>query len=118
MNVCLPFQATANIHILFAMCLQGNADGFGGEFLVPSYRGSTFLDPKGRGAATGYDNAVALPAAADAGAFSATFSLGKVAVEALSGCSQGSAQHDPSSSNSNMLPLAPSVQQRSISRRT
>ncbi|KAL4450613.1 hypothetical protein ABPG77_000969 [Micractinium sp. CCAP 211/92] len=45
---------------------KGNADGFGGEFLVPSYRGSTFLDPKGRGAATGYDNAVALPAAADA----------------------------------------------------
>ena len=35
---------------------------------MPSYRGSTFLDPKGRGAATGYDNAVALPAAADAGA--------------------------------------------------
>lgn len=40
----------------------GKADDFGGEFLVPSYRGSTFLDPKGRGAATGYDNAVALPA--------------------------------------------------------
>ena len=46
---------------------KGTADGFGGEFVVPSYRGSTFLDPKGRGAATGYDNAVALPAAADAG---------------------------------------------------
>ncbi|VFQ68468.1 unnamed protein product [Cuscuta campestris] len=40
----------------------GKPDDFGGEFLVPSYRGSTFLDPKGRGAATGYDNAVALPA--------------------------------------------------------
>jgi photosystem II oxygen-evolving enhancer protein 1 len=47
--------------------LQGNADGFGGEFVVPSYRGATFLDPKGRGAASGYDNAVALPAASDAG---------------------------------------------------
>lgn len=32
---------------------------------MPSYRGSTFLDPKGRGAATGYDTAVALPAAGD-----------------------------------------------------
>ncbi|EFN51761.1 hypothetical protein CHLNCDRAFT_32868 [Chlorella variabilis] len=48
---------------------KGNADGFGGEFVVPSYRGSTFLDPKGRGAATGYDNAVALPAASDAEEF-------------------------------------------------
>lgn len=28
----------------------------------PSYRGSFFLDPKGRGGSTGYDNAVALPA--------------------------------------------------------
>ncbi|KAL4854101.1 Oxygen-evolving enhancer protein 1 [Chlorella vulgaris] len=27
---------------------KGNADGFGGEFVVPSYRGATFLDPKGR----------------------------------------------------------------------
>ena len=32
---------------------------------MPSYRGATFLDPKGRGGATGYDNAVALPARAD-----------------------------------------------------
>lgn len=39
---------------------------FEGEFNVPSYRGATFLDPKGRGAASGYDNAVALPASADA----------------------------------------------------
>nr|P27665.1 RecName: Full=Oxygen-evolving enhancer protein 1, chloroplastic; Short=OEE1; AltName: Full=33 kDa subunit of oxygen evolving system of photosystem II; AltName: Full=33 kDa thylakoid membrane protein; AltName: Full=OEC 33 kDa subunit; Flags: Precursor [Triticum aestivum]pir/S16260/ photosystem II oxygen-evolving complex protein 1 - common wheat x Sanduri wheat [Triticum aestivum x Triticum timopheevi]CAA40670.1 33kDa oxygen evolving protein of photosystem II [Triticum aestivum] len=30
-------------------------------FLVPSYRGSSFLDPKGRGGSTGYDNAGALP---------------------------------------------------------
>ena len=36
-----------------------------GDYNVPSYRGSTFLDPKGRGLATGYDNAVALPAVAD-----------------------------------------------------
>jgi photosystem II oxygen-evolving enhancer protein 1 len=38
---------------------------FGGDFKVPSYRGSVFLDPKGRGVASGYDNAIALPAEAD-----------------------------------------------------
>ncbi|MBE9128815.1 MULTISPECIES: photosystem II manganese-stabilizing polypeptide [unclassified Coleofasciculus] len=38
---------------------------FEGEFRVPSYRGSVFLDPKGRGVASGYDNAIALPAQAD-----------------------------------------------------
>jgi photosystem II oxygen-evolving enhancer protein 1 len=44
---------------------KGSLDAFGGEFTVPSYRGATFLDPKGRGAATGYDYAVALPASGD-----------------------------------------------------
>ncbi len=43
---------------------------FEGEFKVPSYRGAAFLDPKGRGVNTGYDNAVALPAQADSGALS------------------------------------------------
>ncbi|MDJ0636367.1 MAG: photosystem II manganese-stabilizing polypeptide, partial [Xenococcaceae cyanobacterium MO_188.B29] len=38
---------------------------FTGEFNVPSYRGQVFLDPKGRSVASGYDNAVALPARAD-----------------------------------------------------
>merc|ERR1719311_327325 len=40
------------------------APGFtwGGEFNVPSYRTGGFLDPKGRGMYTGYDQAVALPA--------------------------------------------------------
>lgn len=38
---------------------------FVGTFKVPSYRGSAFLDPKGRGVTAGYDNAVALPAQAD-----------------------------------------------------
>lgn len=38
---------------------------FEGGYKVPSYRGSVFLDPKGRGVASGYDNAVALPAEAD-----------------------------------------------------
>ncbi|XP_024366697.1 oxygen-evolving enhancer protein 1, chloroplastic [Physcomitrium patens] len=41
---------------------EGKPEAFGGSFLVPSYRGSSFLDPKGRGGSTGYDNAVALPA--------------------------------------------------------
>merc|ERR1719272_2072302 len=34
----------------------------GGKFTVPSYRTGLFLDPKGRGTVTGYDQAVALPA--------------------------------------------------------
>lgn len=38
---------------------------FQGEFKVPSYRGSVFLDPKGRSVASGYDSAVALPARSD-----------------------------------------------------
>jgi photosystem II oxygen-evolving enhancer protein 1 len=38
---------------------------FEGTFKVPSYRGAAFLDPKGRGIVSGYDNAVALPAQAD-----------------------------------------------------
>merc|ERR1711976_953856 len=43
----------------------GSLDNFTGEFNVPSYRGSSFLDPKGRGGSTGYDTAVALPARGD-----------------------------------------------------
>jgi photosystem II oxygen-evolving enhancer protein 1 len=39
---------------------------FEGTFKVPSYRGAAFLDPKGRGVVSGYDNAVALPAQSDA----------------------------------------------------
>ncbi len=38
---------------------------FSGSFKVPSYRGASFIDPKGRGLTIGYDNAVALPAGAD-----------------------------------------------------
>jgi photosystem II oxygen-evolving enhancer protein 1 len=41
---------------------KGTLSNFGGEFQVPSYRGATFLDPKGRGASTGYDTSAALPA--------------------------------------------------------
>lgn len=38
---------------------------FEGDYRVPSYRTSNFLDPKGRGLTTGYDNAVAIPSMAD-----------------------------------------------------
>ncbi|MDY6803771.1 MAG: photosystem II manganese-stabilizing polypeptide [Cyanobacteriota bacterium] len=38
---------------------------FEGFYNVPSYRGASFLDPKGRGLSAGYDNAVALPAQSD-----------------------------------------------------
>merc|ERR1712070_643480 len=47
---------------------EGNANSidaglkFSGKFMVPSYRTGLFLDPKGRGTTTGYDQAVALPA--------------------------------------------------------
>lgn len=42
---------------------------FVGKFKVPTYRGASFLDPKGRGLTAGYDNAVALPAASDSSEF-------------------------------------------------
>merc|ERR1711972_346770 len=63
---------------------------WGGEFEVPSYRSGGFLDPKGRGMYTGYDQAVGLPASqADGGngqdeLFKETnkvFDIGKGAIE-------------------------------------
>merc|ERR1712137_1463162 len=47
------------------LAAKGNLAQFGGDLNVPSYRGSSFLDPKGRGGSTGYDTAVALPARGD-----------------------------------------------------
>jgi len=41
----------------------GDVNQIKGDFNVPSYRGSSFLDPKGRGGSTGYEFAVALPSA-------------------------------------------------------
>lgn len=38
---------------------------FEGDFRVPSYRTSNFLDPKARGLTAGYDTAVALPSRGD-----------------------------------------------------
>lgn len=69
---------------------SGPVDGsIKGSFLVPSYRGSTFLDPKGRGGSTGYDAAVGIIAASDSEEFAnvkrtdsgqgeAVFSIAKV----------------------------------------
>jgi len=45
---------------------KGSLAQFGGDFDVPSYRGASFLDPKGRGATTGYDTAVGLQGKSDA----------------------------------------------------
>ena len=61
----VPFLFT--VKELVATGAQAGTDlkpGFqmGGPFKVPSYRTGLFLDPKGRGAVTGYDQAVALPA--------------------------------------------------------
>merc|ERR1712045_597655 len=74
----MDFQATTvklpdgeYVPFLFSMKAlkaQGSGSEFkpgftwGGEFEVPSYRTGGFLDPKGRGMYTGYDQAVALPA--------------------------------------------------------
>jgi photosystem II oxygen-evolving enhancer protein 1 len=48
-----------------ALTSVNTSTDFEGEFKVPSYRGSAFLDPKGRGITAGYDNAIALPSQAD-----------------------------------------------------
>merc|ERR1719479_796157 len=71
----MDFQATTvklpdgeYVPFLFSMkALQAKGSGsefkpgftWGGEFEVPSYRTGGFLDPKGRGMYTGYDQAVA-----------------------------------------------------------
>ncbi|PSC73651.1 33kDa oxygen evolving of photosystem II isoform A [Micractinium conductrix] len=49
--------------------LKGPADGFAGQFDVPSYRGATFMDPQGRGAASGWDYVKGLQAAGAQDAF-------------------------------------------------
>ena len=65
MQHCAQARSMAHLTSESPLQAKGSVNGFGGEFTVPSYRGATFLDPKGRGGATGYDNAVALPARAD-----------------------------------------------------
>jgi photosystem II oxygen-evolving enhancer protein 1 len=56
----------------------------GGKFTVPSYRTGLFLDPKGRGTTTGYDQAVALPAM-QAGGDEAMFKENNKKFEVLDG---------------------------------
>ncbi|PRW58503.1 33kDa oxygen evolving of photosystem II [Chlorella sorokiniana] len=54
----VPFMFTVkNLNV------EGKADGLSGEFLVPSYRGATFMDPQGRGAASGWEYVKGLAAA-------------------------------------------------------
>lgn len=63
--VTVQLQGGERVPFLFTvkeLDAAGSPDKIVGTFTVPSYRGATFLDPKGRGGATGYDNAVALPA--------------------------------------------------------
>jgi len=55
-----------------------------GTFTVPSYRTGLFLDPKGRGTTTGYDQAVALPAL-QAGDDSSMFKENNKKFDVLSG---------------------------------
>jgi len=67
--VTVQMPGGERVPFLFTMkqlAAKGNLGSFSGDFVVPSYRGSSFLDPKGRGGSTGYDNAVALPAKSDA----------------------------------------------------
>jgi len=58
----VPFMFTVK-----ELVAKGEGDTFkpgftwGGEYTVPSYRTGGFLDPKGRGMYTGYDQAVGIP---------------------------------------------------------
>jgi len=58
-----------------------------GPFTVPSYRTGLFLDPKGRGTTTGYDQAVALPAM-QAGGDEAMFKENNKTFDVLNGSAE------------------------------
>ena len=59
----VPFLFTVKNLVAKANTAEISTDTkFSGGFKVPSYRTGLFLDPKGRGTTTGYDQAVALPA--------------------------------------------------------
>lgn len=58
-----------------------------GDYIVPSYRTGLFLDPKGRGTTTGYDQAVALPAL-QAGGDDELFKENNKKFEVLSGSTE------------------------------
>ena len=55
-------ERVAFLFTIKELVASGSPDAISGSFLVPSYRGASFLDPKGRGGSQGYDTAVALPA--------------------------------------------------------
>lgn len=66
--VTLQLPGGSRVPFLFtvkALNATGNVSEFSGPYDVPSYRGSSFLDPKMRGATLGYDNAAALITQAD-----------------------------------------------------
>lgn len=63
-----PIPAGEYVPLMFTarnMSLQSDpaAGELRGDYTVPSYRGATFMDPKGRGAAQGYQHTVGLQAA-------------------------------------------------------
>merc|ERR1719409_1719967 len=61
----VPFLFTVKNLVAKAETAPGSIEPglkLSGKFTVPSYRTGLFLDPKGRGTTTGYDQAVALPA--------------------------------------------------------
>merc|ERR1711990_413057 len=61
----VPFLFTVKNLVATADSASSSIDAgmkLSGKFTVPSYRTGLFLDPKGRGTTTGYDQAVALPA--------------------------------------------------------
>ncbi|MCO5581653.1 hypothetical protein L7F22_035542 [Adiantum nelumboides] len=55
-TVTVQFLEGERVPFLFTikeLVANGKPDPFNGKFLVPSYRGSSFLDPKGHGGFTG-----------------------------------------------------------------
>ncbi|MQL92382.1 hypothetical protein Taro_025007, partial [Colocasia esculenta] len=63
-TVTVQIPRGEHVPFLFSKQLvaSGKPKSFSGQFLVPSYQGSSFLDPKCRGGSTRYSNVAALPA--------------------------------------------------------
>jgi len=81
----VPFLFTVKNLVAKAQTADINTQTkFSGGFTVPSYRTGLFLDPKGRGTTTGYDQAVALPAM-QAGGDEAMFKENNKKFEVLDG---------------------------------
>ncbi|XP_077224496.1 oxygen-evolving enhancer protein 1, chloroplastic-like [Tasmannia lanceolata] len=57
-SVTVQLPGGEHVPFLFTikqLVASGKPESFGGDFLVPAYRGSSFLDPKGRRGSTSYD---------------------------------------------------------------